>query len=240
MFGATDIYSNPKHWHHFACPAYTLVQEQQQAGGIFHKWKARSKVGIYLGRSPSHFRSVALILDINTGLVSPQFHIKLDPLFQTVKGPSKQESHNSLWQIKSGFFLQKDNEQSPARHIRKSGKHTARVSDRADERETIVTNDMNSIPEIVQQLILNVPMATREDMVNPWTEHNAHQRETEALQRETSTEDATTRTLGNEASAAPIASRRTGRRREEKVLRDATHRSDGRTDPCGHCTRHPR
>jgi hypothetical protein len=102
--------------------------------------------------------------------VSPQFHIKLDPLFQTVKGPTKQESHNSLWQIKSGFVLQKDNEPTPVRNIRKSGKHAARVSEQANEQQGIVTTaDTNDIPEIAQQLMQNIPLANREDIVQTWS-----------------------------------------------------------------------
>jgi hypothetical protein len=142
-FGSTDVYSNPKHWHHFACPAYTLKHELQHAGGIFHKWKPRSKVGVYLGRSPSHFRSVALILDIDMGLVSPQFHIKLDPLFQTVKGDTQQESHKSLWQIKSGFVLQKDIHTVNKKRARPTSKFV--LSDPPDDIDELVR-----MPEIVQ------------------------------------------------------------------------------------------
>jgi hypothetical protein len=71
----------------------------QSGTGIFHKWKQQSRVGIYIGRSPQHARSVALILDWRTGLVSPQFHIKFDPSFQTVKS----DEFDFLWQLKTGF-----------------------------------------------------------------------------------------------------------------------------------------
>ena len=39
-----------------------------------------------------------------TGLVSPQFHVKFDPLFQTVK----QGEVKSEWQTKAGFVIQKE------------------------------------------------------------------------------------------------------------------------------------
>jgi hypothetical protein len=44
---------------------------------------SRAKVGINLGISPTHARSVALVLILKTGLVSPQFHVKHDDLFET-------------------------------------------------------------------------------------------------------------------------------------------------------------
>jgi len=37
--------------------------------------------GNYLGRSPQHARLVALVLNLTTGHISPQFHIKFDPSF---------------------------------------------------------------------------------------------------------------------------------------------------------------
>jgi hypothetical protein len=99
VFSNTEVQPNPKHWKPFGCPTYVLDPSLQSNTGIFHKWKQRSRVGIYIGRSPQHARSVALVLDRRTGLVSPQFHIKFDPSFQTVKG----DEYDSLWQLKTGF-----------------------------------------------------------------------------------------------------------------------------------------
>ena len=102
LFSSTKVTTNPKHWHHFGCPVYMLSTPLQQAGGIQHKWKERSRVGIYLGRSPQHSRSVALVLDIETGFVSPQFHVKFDPTFQTLRNGNRPPA--SLWQQKCGFI----------------------------------------------------------------------------------------------------------------------------------------
>ena len=85
IFTKTAVMPEPKHWRPFGCPVYVLDNALQNAGGIHHKWKERARVGIYLGRSPFHARSVALVMNINTGRVSPQFHVQFDPGFQTVK-----------------------------------------------------------------------------------------------------------------------------------------------------------
>ena len=50
-------------------------------------------MGVYLGQSPQHARSVALVLNIKTGLVFPQFHVAFDDMFETVgKGDDSYET----------------------------------------------------------------------------------------------------------------------------------------------------
>ena len=85
IFSNTEVETNQKHWIPFGCPAYVLNSALQTGRGIHHKWEYRSKVGIYLGRSPNHGQNAALIMDRTTGLVSPQFHVKFDPGFSTFK-----------------------------------------------------------------------------------------------------------------------------------------------------------
>ena len=75
-----NVEINPKHWHPFGCPVYVLT-EPLQAGAPFHKWKVRARVGVNLGQSPIHNQNVALVLNLDTGHVSPQFHVKFDNSF---------------------------------------------------------------------------------------------------------------------------------------------------------------
>ena len=83
-FSNSEVQINPKHWVPFGCPAYVVVGELQNQRRIYNKWEYRSKVGIYLGRSPNYGRNIALILNRDTGLVSPQFHVKMDPTFRSI------------------------------------------------------------------------------------------------------------------------------------------------------------
>ena len=99
VFTNTKVVINIKHFQPFGCPVHVLENELQ-LNHPFHKWKKRSNVGIYLGMSPHHGRNVALILSRRTGLVSPQFHVKFDPLFETVE----QDTYDSQWQQKAGFI----------------------------------------------------------------------------------------------------------------------------------------
>ena len=99
LFSNSNIQSNMKHAKTFGCPCYVL-DNTLQSGSIFHKWNQRARVGIYIGRSPQHAKNVSLVLDRNSGLVSPQFHVEHDNEFDTVK----QEKYECKWQLKAGFI----------------------------------------------------------------------------------------------------------------------------------------
>jgi hypothetical protein len=98
QFTGSTVDINPKHWKPFGCPVYVL-NAPLQTNKPHNKWASRARVGIYLGQSPVHNRNVALVLDRYTGHVSPQFHVKVDPGFYTLK----QETLPSYWQV-STFF----------------------------------------------------------------------------------------------------------------------------------------
>lgn len=78
------VTANPKHFKPFGCPVYVLDEALQQ-GKFKGKWEERSRVGVYLGQSPIHNQTVALVLNLKTGHVSPQFHVTFDPSFHTIK-----------------------------------------------------------------------------------------------------------------------------------------------------------
>ena len=69
-------------YHTWGCPVFVLEAKAQSLG--MPKWEPRSRVGIYLGHSPSHSGSVALVLNPRTLHVSPKFHVVFDNNFSTV------------------------------------------------------------------------------------------------------------------------------------------------------------
>ena len=73
------------HFHTFVCPVYILDARLQSVGGrVPPKWDPLDRLRIYLGHSPSHAGSVALVMNPKTGLVSLQFHLVFDDNFETV------------------------------------------------------------------------------------------------------------------------------------------------------------
>jgi hypothetical protein len=99
VLSSTKVAINIKHYIPFGCLVYVL-DANLQSGLPHHKWRQRSRMGIYLDRSPHHSRNVSLVLDRNTGVVSPQFHIKCDHCFHMVK----EDDCDSMWQYKTGFI----------------------------------------------------------------------------------------------------------------------------------------
>ena len=98
-FTGSTVQRNIRHSTPFGCPAYVLTTELQSRLP-FHKWKSRANVGIYLGKSPLHARNVALLMDCHSSRVSPQYHVKFDAAFDTVR----QDPLHCTWMTKAGFI----------------------------------------------------------------------------------------------------------------------------------------
>lgn len=96
-------------------------------------------MGLYVGRSPQHPRSVALVLNISTGHVSPQFHIKFDSWFDTIGQLYKETKPTpSLWQVKAGFVRQKE--------MVKSKSNPTRVMHSSDDRRSELGSEGGTLP----------------------------------------------------------------------------------------------
>jgi transposase InsO family protein len=66
-------------------PTYVLDSKLQD-GKKIPKWAPKARRGQFLGYSPDHSSSVGLIRNLQTGSISPQFHVVFDELFSTVLG----------------------------------------------------------------------------------------------------------------------------------------------------------
>ena len=102
LFSKSPVRPNLENFQPFGCPAFVL-DHRMQAGQKLPKWQLRARIGVNLGVSNQHARSVALVLNLNTGHVSPQFHIKFDPKFHSVRGSLGNIAPPSKWQVECGF-----------------------------------------------------------------------------------------------------------------------------------------
>jgi len=91
--------------HPFGCPAYVL-ENTLQPGNKIGKWENRSRIGMYLDPSPTHARSVHLIISIKTGLVLPQFHVNFDDFYETIKWENFMPK--SDWQYKARISRERE------------------------------------------------------------------------------------------------------------------------------------
>ena len=70
--------------HTGGCPVYVLEPRLTSAGGKIPKWRPRSRRAQYVGVSPVHAENVALVRNLRTGYLSPQFHVVFDDQFETI------------------------------------------------------------------------------------------------------------------------------------------------------------
>ena len=116
-FSGVNITPKLLHFHAFGCPTYVLDNALQSGQGSL-KWKQRSRLGVYLGPSPCHARSVALVLNPCTGHVSPQFHVKFDDFFEMVQDKSTDmDAPEPEWKYLSGFAVKKGRPEPAGRGI---------------------------------------------------------------------------------------------------------------------------
>ena len=78
-FGNNDL----QRLHVFGHPVYVLDAKLQD-GEKVPKWTRCSCRGIYLGLNQLHFSTVHLVLNLETGKVSPHFHLIFNDSFSTV------------------------------------------------------------------------------------------------------------------------------------------------------------
>ncbi len=90
-----------------------VLNNRLQVSQQLNKWLPRARVWIYLGMLPHHARTVAFVLNVETALVSPQFHVKFDDSFNTVSYPRNQSINVSVWKIKAGFGTPRQTAISP-------------------------------------------------------------------------------------------------------------------------------
>jgi hypothetical protein len=85
---------------------YVSKKELQDHKKI-RKWSDRTRVGINLGYSSRHALNVSLVLNLQTGLVSPQYQCQYDDLFETTTGTQARSVPTSQWQYNAGLTAKK-------------------------------------------------------------------------------------------------------------------------------------
>lgn len=77
-------------FHTFGCPVFVLDPSLQQ-GNKIPKWRHRARQAVYLGHSPRHAQTVPVVLNLNTGLCLPQYHVVFDDHFTTTQSREQNE-----------------------------------------------------------------------------------------------------------------------------------------------------
>ena len=85
-----------KNIHVWGCPVYVLDPKLQQ-GKKLPRWEPRSRQGVFVGYSPVHSSDVPLVLNLQSGSISPQYHVVFDDSFSTVQSLSPSEEPPTFW-----------------------------------------------------------------------------------------------------------------------------------------------
>ena len=166
-FSRSTVSLNPRFYQPFGCPVYVLAKELQNAGGIYNKWKDRSRIGVYLGSSPMHAQSVALVLNLKTGRVSPQFHVKFDPSFQTVKKSYGEDVDESLWQKEAGFVEEESlSVQKDFTKMRVQPEQPSTVNTIADDKDKQFPTDSDEPISPIQRKLPREVMSLQPDRIS--------------------------------------------------------------------------
>eukprot|EP00956_Cyclotella_meneghiniana_P042975 scaffold249367_cov117-Cyclotella_meneghiniana.AAC.2 len=89
--------------HVWGCPAYVL-EAKLQDGKKLPKWNRRARMGQFLGFSKKHSSTIALVRNLHTCHVSPQYHVVFDDKFETVFHDGK--TTEELDKICDGLFAE--------------------------------------------------------------------------------------------------------------------------------------
>ena len=74
-----------ENFHTWGCSVFILAEENYSGLTGTPKLEPRARVGVYLGHSSTHAGNVALVLNLQTGHMSPQYHLVFDDDFTTVE-----------------------------------------------------------------------------------------------------------------------------------------------------------
>ena len=140
-------------FHPFGCPVYVLECALQTSSKGLPKWDPRCRLGIYLGHSPLHLGSVALVLNPSTGHVSPQYHVVFDDNFTTVSN-LRSGTVPSNWKmlVEKSSFSSTDEQYS--------------LSDTWLRENTFGPHDPESAPPMVDKLASSSPVPASEGAPN--------------------------------------------------------------------------
>ena len=71
-------------FHVWGCPVYVLDSTLANGRSV-PRWKPRSSRSVYVGNSTKQGHSVPLVLSLETGAITSQYHVVFDDWFQTVE-----------------------------------------------------------------------------------------------------------------------------------------------------------
>ena len=98
----------------WGCPTFVLDLKLHDEKKL-PKCSPRSRLGCFIGYSSSHSSTLSLILNLQTGIVRPQYHLVHDDWFSTVINSLSSSLSSALWDIISIGYEHEDYDLSGAK-----------------------------------------------------------------------------------------------------------------------------
>ena len=102
IFTGSKIATNIRDNNSFGCTVYDF-HNQLQEGGRISKWNPGAKMGLYLGPSTRHARSLYLVMNMYMDTKFPQFCVQNEKFFETLHPTTRKLPKLSQWKQLSGF-----------------------------------------------------------------------------------------------------------------------------------------
>ena len=107
-------------FHVWGCPVYVLDSTLSN-GSKLPRWRPRSSRSVYVGNSIKHGHSIPLVLCLETGKITAQYHVVFDDWFQTVEstGESKVNFDHDDWYRTFGLteWQYVEDDHDPSNHV---------------------------------------------------------------------------------------------------------------------------
>ena len=144
-------------FHVWGCPVYVL-DSKISSGGKLPRWKPRSARGVYVGNSLKHGHAVPLILDLETGKITAQYHVVFDDEFQTVQSTAESQVNfdDEDWYQTFGLnpsqYVPDDvHDTHPPAHHAVESEGATRLEDRRHVRDHLVLDQRVGTPRSLLQ-----------------------------------------------------------------------------------------
>jgi hypothetical protein len=141
--------------HPWGCPAYVLAPKLKD-GQKIPKWDPRSRRGQYMGVSPMHASTVGLVRNLQTGSITPQFHVVYDDFFETVHSEEDQEPKEWVELLQFSRFKSDYDEEGDVPELAyewlSDTERIQRDSEREQERISLLDQRNTSVKDTFQQL----------------------------------------------------------------------------------------
>jgi hypothetical protein len=143
--------------HPLLCPIYVLDRRMQE-GTSPPKWTKRTTQKVYVGHLHHYSKSVPMVWDPKTKLVSPHFHVTFDDNFDTVQAPDpnikQSDTMDRLFQTNRYIYIYDDPFGNEHTYLLTSGGANIHQDNLTPTIETCQTSFATTSPSETQQNIL--------------------------------------------------------------------------------------